>query len=47
MIFRCEGHDPQLEKAVQVEMDLLKKHPPQHYPTPTYPNYHPNLPAVE
>lgn len=42
-----EGHDPQLEKAVQVEMDLLNKHPPEHYPTPTYPNYHPHLPAVE
>jgi tricorn protease len=35
-----EGHDPQLEKAVAVVLDLLKKHPqlppPQH---PPYPNY--------
>ncbi len=35
------GHDPQLEKAVEVVLDLLKKHPlppaPQH---PPYPNYH-------
>jgi tricorn protease len=34
------GHDPQLEKAVQVTLDELKKHPvviPDH---PPYPNYH-------
>jgi tricorn protease len=33
------GHDPQLEKAVQVTLDALKKSPvvlPEH---PTYPNY--------
>jgi tricorn protease len=36
-----EGHDPQLEKAVQVVMDLLKQNPlppPPHHPA--YPNYH-------
>ena len=35
------GHDPQLEKAVQVTLEELKKHPvviPDH---PPYPNYHP------
>ena len=35
------GHDPQLEKAVQVVMDLLKQNPlppPPHHPA--YPNYH-------
>lgn len=35
------GHDPQLERAVQVTMEELKKHPvviPDH---PPYPNYHP------
>jgi tricorn protease len=36
-----EGHDPQLEKAVEVVMDLLKKNPlppaPHH---PPYPDYH-------
>ena len=35
-----EGHDPQLEKAVQVAMEQLKQHPvpqPQH---PAFPNYH-------
>ena len=34
------GHDPQLEKAVQVTLDALKKNPvviPDH---PAYPNYH-------
>ena len=34
------GHDPQLEKAVQVTLDALKKNPvviPDH---PPYPNYH-------
>ena len=34
------GHDPQLERAVQVTMEELKKHPvvlPDH---PPYPNYH-------
>ena len=34
------GHDPQLEKAVQVTLDALKTHPvviPDH---PPYPNYH-------
>jgi tricorn protease len=34
------GHDPQLERAVEVTMEALKNHPvtiPQH---PPYPNYH-------
>ena len=34
------GHDPQLEKAVQVTLEALKKNPvviPDH---PSYPNYH-------
>jgi tricorn protease len=35
-----EGHDPQLERAVAVEMDLLKKNPPSTYERPAYPNYH-------
>jgi tricorn protease len=42
-----EGHDPQLEKAVEVELDLLKKNPPKTYPKPAYPDYHPSLPATE
>jgi tricorn protease len=35
-----EGHDPQLERAVAVEMDLLKKNPVVKYERPAYPNYH-------
>jgi tricorn protease len=35
------GHDPQLEKAVEVVMDLLKKNPPPPTPRhPPFPNYH-------
>jgi tricorn protease len=41
-----EGHDPQLEKAVEVEMELLKKNPPKSYAKPPYPDYHPHLPEV-
>jgi hypothetical protein len=34
------GHDPQLEKAVEVVMELLKKNPPPLPPQhPPYPNY--------
>ncbi len=35
-----EGHDPQLERAVEVAMELLKKNPPATYEKPAYPNYH-------
>ena len=34
------GHDPQLEKAVQVAMEQLKEHPLPHYERPPFPNYH-------
>lgn len=34
------GHDPQLEKAVQVVMDDLAKHPAPQYRQPPFPNYH-------
>ena len=40
-----EGHDPQLEKAVQVVLDMLKKNPPKHFPRPPYPNYHQTFPS--
>jgi tricorn protease len=36
------GHDPQLERAVEITLEALKKNPvviPDH---PAYPNYHPN-----
>jgi tricorn protease len=39
-----EGHDPQLDEAVKVVMELLKKNPPPEYPRPPYPNYHQKLP---
>jgi tricorn protease len=35
------GHDPQLEKAVAVVMDELKKQPRARPHHPAYPNYHP------
>jgi tricorn protease len=34
-----EGHDPQLEKAVEVVMDLLNKNPVPKPRRPAYPNY--------
>ena len=34
-----KGHDPQLEKAVEVVMDLLKKNPLPQYKQPPYPNH--------
>ncbi|HTV63376.1 MAG TPA: PDZ domain-containing protein [Verrucomicrobiae bacterium] len=39
-----EGHDPQLEKAVSVVLQLLKENPPPVYPRPPYPDYHQTLP---
>ena len=35
-----EGHDPQLEKAVEVVLEMLEKNPPPTYKRPAYPNYH-------
>ncbi|HXG91749.1 MAG TPA: PDZ domain-containing protein [Blastocatellia bacterium] len=34
------GHDPQLERAVEVVMDALRKNPPPKYRKPAYPNYY-------
>jgi tricorn protease len=34
------GHDPQLEKAVQVVLELLAENPLPTYERPVYPNYH-------
>lgn len=34
-----QGHDPQLEKAVEVVLDLLQKKPVPKYEKPPYPNY--------
>jgi tricorn protease len=41
-----EGHDPQLEKAVEVVLQALKDHPPPVYAKPPYPDYHPGLPTT-
>jgi tricorn protease len=35
-----DGHDPQLEKAIEVVMEMLKKNPPPAVKRPAYPNYH-------
>jgi tricorn protease len=37
------GHDPQLEKAVQVCLELLAKNPPPKHKKPAYPDYHQKL----
>ena len=39
-----EGHDPQLEKAIEIAMKQLKEHPLPVYKKPPYPNYHQKLP---
>jgi len=31
------GHDPQLEKAIEIVMQELKKNPPKQVPTPAFP----------
>jgi tricorn protease len=36
----CQGHDPQLEKAVELVLNTLKENPPPKPPRPVYPNYH-------
>jgi len=35
-----EGHDPQLEKAVEVLLEALRKNPPPQHRRPPFPNYH-------
>jgi tricorn protease len=35
-----QGHDTQLEKAIEVVMEALKKNPPPKYKKPPYPNYY-------
>lgn len=35
-----QGHDPQLEKAVEVALDQLKKNPVNYGKRPPYPDYH-------
>src|SRR5207247_7284044 len=40
-----DGHDPQLEKAVEVVLDMLRKSPTPTPNRPAYPDYHQHLPA--
>jgi tricorn protease len=42
-----EGHDPQLEKAVEIALDDLKKNPLPKYKKPAYPKYPHVLPKKE
>jgi tricorn protease len=35
-----KGHDPQLEKAVEVVLEELERNPPPELRRPEYPNYH-------
>jgi len=35
-----QGRDPQLEKAVELLLEELKKNPPANYKRPAFPNYH-------
>jgi tricorn protease len=37
-----QGRDPQLERAVELVLEALKRNPPQQPHKPPYPNYHPN-----
>lgn len=41
------GHDPQLERAVQVVLEALQKNPPKQPQRPAYPNYHATPSAVK
>jgi tricorn protease len=39
------GRDPQLEKAVEIVLEALRKNPPPDYPVPAFPKYPPRWPA--
>jgi tricorn protease len=39
-----QGHDPQLERGVQIVLDALAKDPPKKLVRPPYPDYGPRLP---
>ena len=42
-----EGHDPQLERAVQVVLKKLEETPPRTFERPPYPVYHHPLPTKQ
>jgi tricorn protease len=39
-----QGHDPQLEAAVNTAMEMLRKNPPPRFAPPPYPNHHEKVP---
>jgi tricorn protease len=41
-----QGHDPQLERAVQIAVQQLEANPLPHYQPPAWLNYHPKLPPL-
>ncbi|MGH8235087.1 MAG: S41 family peptidase [Rhodanobacteraceae bacterium] len=41
-----EGHDPQLERAVEIAMQQLQVSPPPLYQRPPWRDYHPHLPPL-
>jgi tricorn protease len=41
-----QGHDPQLERAVEIAMQELNAHPLPHYQRAPWRNYHPKLPPL-
>ena len=41
-----QGHDPQLERAVEIALQQLEAHPLPHYERPPWRNYHLKLPPV-
>ncbi len=41
-----QGHDPQLERAIQIALDELKKNPPKKLARPPYPDYGDRLPRT-
>ncbi|HTX05189.1 MAG TPA: PDZ domain-containing protein [Steroidobacteraceae bacterium] len=41
-----EGHDPQLERAVEVALQQLQAHPLPHYERAPWRDYHPQLPPL-
>lgn len=41
-----QGHDPQLERAVEIAVQQLEAHPLPHYQRPAWLNYHPQVPPL-
>ena len=39
-----QGRDPQLERAVEVVMEELRRHPAPAFPRPPFPDHAPQLP---